>query len=267
MDGMSVLASSALSQQSEPRRVAERPHQYKCAGRLGQFFFSTIERNYDHDDRASPVSSPLCVSLIFSLSGNEASCSERHTDLGAFELVKHLVRAQQAFDGLDVLLLLEARERVEVVDGLRQDLGLVEILALVAPLRDQRVDDERSLRQGQGVNICEFAQLQGRAGLFVAAGHRFRARGWGSARSLEVTVCLFSHYVSAIGGVKKKLFLVVDHSSLGAVAAREETRERCRGGCGGPFRRRRPALRAQLSLKYLTRIRWRVEGVGANRQS
>lgn len=95
-----------------------------------------------------------------------AVAAER-TDLRPLELVQVLVRAEQALDGLDVLLLLEARKGVEVVDGLGEDLGLLEALAVVAPLGDQRVDDERRLGQRQRVDVLELAQDHVRAHVLV----------------------------------------------------------------------------------------------------
>lgn len=106
------------------------------------------------------------------------------TNLSALKLVELLVRAKQALHRLDVLLLLEARKRIQIVDGLRQDLGLLKVLAVVAALGDQRVDNERCFGQRQRIDVGELAQLELCAGLLVAAGRGLGARSRRAAGAL-----------------------------------------------------------------------------------
>lgn len=119
------------------------------------------------------------------------------------------MRAEQALDGLDVLLLLEPRKGVEVVDRLGEDpsfgkisllakrtpscvgawrapaaeeagclsLGLIDVLAVVAPLRDERVDDQRGLGEGERLYTLELAELEDVAGLLIAWRRRLGPRG------------------------------------------------------------------------------------------
>ena len=56
-------------------------------------------------------------------------------------------------------------------------LVLLNVLAFYPALVDQRIDDERRLGQGQGVNILELAKIQHARGLLIASGHRLAARG------------------------------------------------------------------------------------------
>lgn len=123
----------------------------------------------------------------------ESKAGQLHTDLRPLELVQVLVRAEQALDGLDVLLLLEARKGVEVVDGLGEDLGLLEALAVVAPLRDQGVDDERRLGQRQRVDVLELAEDHVRADVLVA-----RGQGLGPRRLLAAGSGVLVHGCRAV---------------------------------------------------------------------
>lgn len=111
------------------------------------------------------------------LSRAQSRSSPARTDLRSLKLVKLLLRAEQALHGLDVLLLLEARKGGEVVDGLCEDLGLLEVLAIVATLCDQGVDDEVGLGEGQGVDALELAELDVIGSLLLAWGCRLGSGG------------------------------------------------------------------------------------------
>ena len=63
--------------------------------------------------------------------------------------------------------------------GESSSLSLVDVFAVVAALRDQRVQDKRSLGEGQGVDVLELAQVEVGRGLLVAWRRRLGARGSG----------------------------------------------------------------------------------------
>ncbi len=72
--------------------------------------------------------------------------------------------------------MLEARKGVEVVERLVEHVGFVAVLAVLAPLRHERVDDERRLGQRQRIDALELAQLEHRAGLLLARRRRLGPR-------------------------------------------------------------------------------------------
>lgn len=110
------------------------------------------------------------------------------------------MRAQQALDSLDILLLLEARKGVKIVDGLGQNLRLLEPLAVVAALGDQRIDDERGFGQRECIDAFKFTELELHTGLFVAAGWGSRARSRSALGAVlhsgvDVTISLTVRFV------------------------------------------------------------------------
>lgn len=58
-------------------------------------------------------------------------------------------------------------------------LGLVDVLAVVPSLGDQRVQDQGGFREGQGVDLLELAEVEDRGCLLVTRGRGLRARGSG----------------------------------------------------------------------------------------
>lgn len=58
-------------------------------------------------------------------------------------------------------------------------LGLVDVFAIVAPLRDQGVQDERGFGERECVDVLELAQVERRGRLLVAGRGRLGARGPG----------------------------------------------------------------------------------------
>lgn len=132
----------------------------------------------------------------------QSKAGQLHTDLRPLELVQVLVRAEQALDGLDVLFLLEAGEGIEVVDGLGEDLGLLEALAVVATLCDQRVDNERGLGERERVDVLELAEDNVGADILVA-----RGQGLGSRCLLATGSSVLLH-----GGLLERLSVGVERT-------------------------------------------------------
>lgn len=91
------------------------------------------------------------------------------------------MRTQQTLHGLDILLLGEPRKVIQVVQRGVEHLGLVDVLAVVAPLGYQRIEDQRRLGQRERIHALELAQIEVRGGFFVARGW-----GFGTRRSLVV---------------------------------------------------------------------------------
>lgn len=128
--------------------------------------------------------------------------------LRALELGEFRVGGEKALDGFDVLFALEAGEVVEVFEGLVEHpvehfvlalfplllspslsssggdsvgvewegdaLAVIDTLRILIhlALRDEGIDDKRRFRVRQRVHVLELAELELRAGFFVALGGR-----------------------------------------------------------------------------------------------
>lgn len=101
------------------------------------------------------------------------------TELTSLEALQLGAGGQQLLDGGDVLLLLEAREELEVFLRLQKGLGLGDFLLDVAAAGDDCIDDGAGFGQVESRHALELAELEDGSGLFITGGRSLGARTHG----------------------------------------------------------------------------------------